>query len=299
MTDSMQIPPVPPECDLRDFAFIPLEFERLFASDTWVLGNPEEKVAAMHLWCKSWHQVPSASLPDDDRMLAHLSGTGPRWKRLRVHALRGWVKCSDGRLYHPVVAEKALEAWARKLEQRQRTHAARVAALRKRIATATDHEKPLLQAQLQALLDDVTGSKGQGQGREETGIKTPSAAPRRPADSTETWNAYAHAFQARYSVAPVRNAKVNGMLARFIERVGLTEAADIAAFYVKSDRQLYRSSTHCVDLLLRDAEALRTEWATGRQTTDTEARRGDRTAATGEVFREQIEEARARERKTA
>src|SRR5262249_23249587 len=63
----------------------------------------------------SWHQVPAASLPDDDRVLAQLAGYGRvirEWQKVRDGALRGWVKCSDGRLYHPVVAEKALAAWA-------------------------------------------------------------------------------------------------------------------------------------------------------------------------------------------
>ncbi|QHJ01642.1 hypothetical protein GT347_20180 [Xylophilus rhododendri] len=36
------------------------------------------------------------------------------WKDVRSGALRGWVLCSDGRLYHPVVSEKALIAWAKK-----------------------------------------------------------------------------------------------------------------------------------------------------------------------------------------
>lgn len=107
-------PLVPAEVDLRDYARMPLDFERLFSSDTWVLGNPEEKVAALHLWCRSWHQVPAGSLPNDERILAHLSAAGARWRKLRPHAMRGWVECSDGRLYHPVVAELALEAWDRK-----------------------------------------------------------------------------------------------------------------------------------------------------------------------------------------
>jgi hypothetical protein len=34
---------------------------------------------------------------------------------VRQGALRGWAKCDDGRLYHPVVAEKANEAWGQKL----------------------------------------------------------------------------------------------------------------------------------------------------------------------------------------
>lgn len=108
-------PLVPEDCDLRDFQFIPIDVQRLLKSETWVLGTGEEKAAAMTLWLESWHQVPAASLPNDERMLAHLSMTGSRWRRVREHVLRGWVEASDGRLYHPVVAEKALEAWMEKL----------------------------------------------------------------------------------------------------------------------------------------------------------------------------------------
>jgi hypothetical protein len=50
----------------------------------------------------------------------------PGWKRIRGGALRGWLPCADGRLYHPVVAEKAIDAWRSKLLQRWKTEAARV-----------------------------------------------------------------------------------------------------------------------------------------------------------------------------
>lgn len=113
MPDPLPQPLVPPEVDLRDFNFIPFEFRRLLASDTWLLGNAEQRCAAFCLWCESWHQVPSGSIPDSEKVLAHLSQSENRWNRVKDHALRGWIKCSDGRLYHPVVAEKALEAWAK------------------------------------------------------------------------------------------------------------------------------------------------------------------------------------------
>jgi uncharacterized protein YdaU (DUF1376 family) len=109
------------------------------------------------------------------------------------------------------------------------------------------------------------------------------------------WDGYSGAYTLRYGVAPTRNAKVNAMLARLLERIPVAEAPDIAAFYVRSNRGLYVSAKHCVDLLLRDAEGLRTEWATGRTITDTEARQADRTAATGNAFSGLIAEARARE----
>ena len=98
------------DCDLRDYVWMPLDCNRLLTSETWVLGSAEEKVAALTLWMKSWHQVPAGSLPDNDKMLSHMSEAGARWPKLRDHALRGWVKCDDGRLYHPVVCEKAREA---------------------------------------------------------------------------------------------------------------------------------------------------------------------------------------------
>lgn len=109
---------VPACVDLRDFPFMPMEFGRLFSSDTWTLSNDAEKVAAITLWGKSWSQVPAGSLPADDRLLAAHSGAGPRWKRVKDMALRGWRQGGDGRLYHPVVCEKALEAWLEKLTQR-------------------------------------------------------------------------------------------------------------------------------------------------------------------------------------
>jgi hypothetical protein len=300
VSDALHIPLVPAECDLKDFAFMPLEFRRLFTSETWMLGNDAAKLAALHLWCESWHQVPAASLPDNDRALSLLSQAGSRWKRVKEHAMRGWVLCSDGRLYHPVVAEKALEAWGRKLEQRARTHAARVAALQKKIEKAvTAEEKGLLHAQLQALLQEpVTASKGQGQWKGEGQGQNPksksdSAASRRPAGATmPLWDAYSAAYRERYSVDPVRNAKVNGMLASFLTRVPQEEAPAIAAFYVGHGKSLYVSARHCVDLLLRDAEGLRTEWATGRKVTDAEARQSDRTAATGDQVNRLLDEAR-------
>jgi hypothetical protein len=82
------------------------------------------------------------------------------------------------------------------------------------------------------------------------------------------------------------------MLMRFLERVPAAEAPDIAAFYVMSNRGLYVSAKHPVNLLLRDAEALRTEWQTGMHSTDTAARQADRTGATAQVFGDLLAESK-------
>ena len=83
----------------------------------------DEFMAWIMLICASWHQEPAASLPDDDVELAKLAGFGrmvSAWLAVKEGALYGWVKCSDGRLYHPVVAEKAAAAWTNKLKARHR-----------------------------------------------------------------------------------------------------------------------------------------------------------------------------------
>lgn len=114
-TGDKKEPLTPTGCDLRDFPFMQIEVQRLLTSETWILGNAEERSAAIALWLTCWHQVPAASLPNNDKVLAHLSMAGAKWSKVRVHALRGWIDCSDGRLYHPVIAEKALAAWIEKL----------------------------------------------------------------------------------------------------------------------------------------------------------------------------------------
>lgn len=122
-------PLTPSDCDLRDFQFMPLDVVRLRDSDLAALEDPAACWAAVLLWCAAWHQLPAASLPDDDRVLSQLAGFGrvvKEWQKVREGALRGWIKCSDGRLYHPVVAEKAREAWQSKVEQRWKTECARI-----------------------------------------------------------------------------------------------------------------------------------------------------------------------------
>lgn len=113
--NNTQIPLTPMGCDVSNFPFMPLDIDRLLNSETWILADDSEKVASLTLWLKSWSQIPAASIPNNDKMLAHLSGMGAKWKKVKEHALRGWVDGGDGRLYHHVVAEKALEAWIEKL----------------------------------------------------------------------------------------------------------------------------------------------------------------------------------------
>lgn len=130
MNADLPAPLVPAEVDLRDFSFMPLDVLRLRDSDLASAPDAEVFRCSVLSWCVAWHQLPAASLPNDDTALARLLGFGRDlrgWKKVRAGGgLRGWVECSDGRIYHPVVAEKAAEAWDGKLAQRWRTEGARV-----------------------------------------------------------------------------------------------------------------------------------------------------------------------------
>lgn len=111
---------------------MPLDVARLRDSDLASNETPEACWAAVLLWAASWHQLPAASIPNDDRWIAKHAGYAQRgkidkeWSKVRSGALRGWIECDDGRLYHPVVAEKALDAWNSKLRQRWKTECARI-----------------------------------------------------------------------------------------------------------------------------------------------------------------------------
>lgn len=108
----------------------------------------------------------------------------------------------------------------------------------------------------------------------------------------ETWKFYSEAYFLRYGAEPVRNATVTGQLAQFVKRIGKEESPYVAAFFVHHNNQFYVQKMHTVGLLLADAEKLRTEWATKRTVTNTQARQVDRKQNTANVFNQLIDEQR-------
>ena len=189
-----QAPLVPADVDLRDFAFMALDVRRLRDSDLAATASSDAFRAAVLLWCASWHQVPASSLPDDDAILASLAGYGRgeaallAWSAVKPVALRGFVLAADGRYYHPVIAEKALDAWQRKssMSAARQSHAERMKGYRARRRPQSeidDDGDDLRDAHVTRTRDardmsrdnhagisgdgDVTSLKGQGQGERE------------------------------------------------------------------------------------------------------------------------------------
>lgn len=119
----------------------------------------------------------------------------------------------------------------------------------------------------------------------------PPAKPKEPAKSAAAWQAYSAAYEARYGVGPVRNAAVNGQMAQLVGKLG-AEAGPVAAFYVRSNHRWYVTTGHSVAALLKDAEKLRTEWATGRQGTAAQAALADKTQTNLNAFAPLLAEAR-------
>ena len=110
-------PPVPTGVDLHDFSFTPIFRTQLFRSAFHARATDAEWRAGVTLWLKSWDQMPAGSLPDDDVELCRLAEFGRHqrgWKKVREMALHGWYICDDGRLYHRVVAEGVIAAYARR-----------------------------------------------------------------------------------------------------------------------------------------------------------------------------------------
>ena len=112
----------------------------------------------------------------------------------------------------------------------------------------------------------------------------------------ETWKKYSGAYFDRYGTEPVRNATVNGQLSKLIDRIGKDEAPFVAEYFVTINNSYYVQRGHGIGILLADCEKIRTEWATNRSVTSTQAQQMDKTQTNGDVFQKLIAEAEEEER---
>ncbi|MCA0451842.1 MAG: YdaU family protein [Proteobacteria bacterium] len=174
MTDALPPPPVPADCDLRGLPFMPLHIDRLQKSKAWLRCKRTPALAfyLLNLWMRAWQEAPASSLEDDDDVLADAAMCPPsEWATVRDEALRGWTKCSDGRLYNPTVAELARDAWEERVKYRQRTEAARRAREEKRNSNVAENateakppRKSSVTEKAPTVTTSVTALKGEGQG---------------------------------------------------------------------------------------------------------------------------------------
>lgn len=156
-TNEKPAPLVPADADLTKFDFMPLDVKRLRDSELASDADPASSWFAVLLWCTAWHQIPAGSVPDNDAWLAKAVGFGRevgKWIPHKEFALRGFVACSDGRLYHRVVCEKALDAWISKLKAQLYSGRGN----KKRWGVAVDEDALRVKiAQAERMLAELTG----------------------------------------------------------------------------------------------------------------------------------------------
>jgi hypothetical protein len=93
------------------------------------------------------------------------------------------------------------------------------------------------------------------------------------------WKAYSEAYEQRWGVAPLRHQLNNTLAKKVAEKIGMEDAPAVAAFYLTHSDRFYVSNKHPLNLLLRDADKLYTEWRTGRASTYDDAIRTERRAS--------------------
>lgn len=114
-------PLVPADLDLSSLEYMPLLLTRLRRSKAWLRAKrkPELAFYMINVWMTAWGEKPASSLEDDDDILADAAMCEPaKWPKIKEQVMQGFIRCGDGRLYHPVLAEQALKALDKRMKWR-------------------------------------------------------------------------------------------------------------------------------------------------------------------------------------
>jgi hypothetical protein len=178
-------PPYPP--DTKANGWKPeVDWQRIKSSKTWRTCPHDQRNNLLRLWLESWNEVPAGSWEADDEIIAVAIDLPIRlFTAHRDHLMRGWYRCSDGRLYHPVIAEMVFAMTQKRMRNAQR--------VRKHRESKTDDVTHYSNA-VTHYNDDVTceshGSNAQEQEQEQDNI---NIAQMRKLTSTrfdDFWNVY-------------------------------------------------------------------------------------------------------------
>jgi hypothetical protein len=133
--------------------------------------------------------------------------------------------------------------------------------------------------------------EGEGEGETEGETEQSRRASKAPATGLQTacrdtWAAYSSAYADRYLTPPVRNVKTNALIKRFCQLLPAEESPAVAEHYVQHNAQWYVQKMHPVEVMVADAQKLRTEWKTGSRMTTTRARQIDATGSMADIVAE-------------
>lgn len=236
-----------------------------------------------------------APLPDDDRQLAAMARMSiPRWMEARP-VIEAFFSPVDNLWIHHRVESELASARERVEAASERARKAATARYGKaKLSTADDHATSQVSDDSAAPSMLQACSKQSSEHASFTIHLPPTTKHHSPGSDglpaarlearRAVWERYSGAFTARYGVEPTVNAKVRGQVARFCERVPIEEAPAIAEWYVRSSKRWYMQISHSTDGLLKDAEALRTDWLRQVHSTEVEAREADATQSRANAF---------------
>lgn len=88
---------------------------------------------------------------------------------------------------------------------------------------------------------------------------------------SKIFETYSQAFQERYQVAPVRNAKTNSLCSQLAKRLGEDSHA-VVRFYLAHNDGWYLKHQHDLGNLIKAAESLHTQWQRGQAVTGVQVR---------------------------
>lgn len=97
------------------------------------------------------------------------------------------------------------------------------------------------------------------------------------------WESYRDAFQKRYGVEPVRNAKVNAQCKQIHDRLG-SDASEVVGFYLTHNDGWYLKRQHDLGSLLQAAESLHTQWQRGQAVTSAQVRQAEKSIAMSDLI---------------
>jgi len=135
---------------------------------------------------------------------------------------------------------------------------------------------------------------GTGKGSDPSGgVKPPRGVGPTVGDKSpgaRAFDSYARDWRQRYNAEPLADPKVRSQFMHLANRLPAAEIDHVPGFYVSLNKQEYVANAHPVGLLIRDIDAIRMQWSTGRRITQSSARDIDQRDGLGADYRKALEE---------
>lgn len=254
------------------FPFFPADW---LSSPTIQCATLEEQGAYVRILCACWLSN-DCTVKDDSSTLSKLSGL-PEHSLTFVRSVLVQHPSIEGHLTNKRLLDefkKAQRFIAQKVQAGKKSGKSRRTSVRSNSTneTGTSVRNHIHNSSSSSSSEVISQKHIQIEEKNKKILSASTSVERHQAKTVEVWRDFRAAYHDRYHVDPVRNMQVNAMLSKLVDRLGKDDAPHVAAFYLRHNNPYYVQKRHPVNLLLQDAEGLRTQWATGVKATTGEAR---------------------------